>query len=101
MLISKAGLMVGAPGGQRQISFMNTSGVDALLTGEIHEWETSEYVRDANAMGKPLALIVLGHQPSEEAGMAWLASWLEAPSDKCRSRTFRPEAHFTIKSEDN
>ncbi|MFN2283663.1 MAG: Nif3-like dinuclear metal center hexameric protein [Anaerolineae bacterium] len=72
----RVGLMVGAPGGQWQIGFLGTTEIDVLLTGELHEWETSEYVRDAIAQGRKLALIVLGHANSEEPGMAYLVDWL-------------------------
>ena len=50
--------------------------MDVLVCGEIDEWETSEYVRDAVAQGKDLALIVLGHANSEEPGMKWLVESL-------------------------
>ncbi|MCJ7551586.1 MAG: Nif3-like dinuclear metal center hexameric protein [Anaerolineae bacterium] len=69
-------LMVGAPGGHWQTGILNREGVEVLLTGEIHEWETSEYVRDAVAQGRKKALIVLGHVQSEEPGMAYLVEWL-------------------------
>lgn len=72
----RVGLLVGAPGGEQQIGFLDQATMDVLLTGEIHEWETSEYVRDAIATGRKLALLVLGHVNSEEAGMAYLADWL-------------------------
>jgi hypothetical protein len=45
---------------------------DLLICGELNEWETSEYVRDARYQGKKLSLIVLGHSVSEEPGMEWL-----------------------------
>ena len=51
--------------------------VDVLVCGEAPEWQTAEYVRDALACGQNKALIVLGHEPSEEAGMAYLAEWLK------------------------
>jgi putative NIF3 family GTP cyclohydrolase 1 type 2 len=50
--------------------------VDALVVGELSEWETSEYVRDSAAAGWPKAVVVVGHEASEEAGMRELAEWL-------------------------
>lgn len=50
---------------------------DVLVCGECHEWEAYEYVRDAAIAGRAKGLIVLGHGPSEEAGMAYLAEWLQ------------------------
>jgi putative NIF3 family GTP cyclohydrolase 1 type 2 len=73
---SKILLMPGAAGGQRQIEALSKYKPDVLVTGEISEWETAEYVRDAKESGKPLALIVLGHIASEELGSTYMASWL-------------------------
>ena len=42
---------------------------DVVILGEDHEWETIEYVVDAIAAGQIKGLIVLGHVPSEQAGM--------------------------------
>lgn len=70
-------LMPGAAGGQRQIKAIGEQKPDVLICGEIAEWETAEYVRDAIAKGDHLALIVLGHIPSEEPGSAYMADWLK------------------------
>ena len=43
--------------------------VELLIAGEASEWETVEYVRDASAQGRHKALILLGHEVSEEPGM--------------------------------
>ncbi len=72
----RVGLLVGAIGGRVQIDVMSQHEVDVLVCGEIAEWETSEYVRDAGLLGFARGLIVTGHAPSEEAGMAYLAEWL-------------------------
>lgn len=72
------GLMLGAPGGQRQITVLEREAIDVLLTGEVHEWEVSEYTRDALRLGRQKALVVLGHAASEEAGMRWVIPWLQA-----------------------
>ncbi len=50
--------------------------VDALVVGETREWELVEYVQDQIASGKRKALIVIGHVPSEQAGMKYCADWL-------------------------
>ena len=76
MSCRRVGLMVGSTGGRWQIRKLGTQDVDVLLSGEIAEWETCEYVRDAIAQGKKKALIVLGHANSEEPGMAYLVEWL-------------------------
>lgn len=70
-------LMPGAAGGQRQITAIGSRKPDVLVCGEIQEWETAEYVRDARSKGDKLALIVLGHIPSEEPGSAYMADWIK------------------------
>ena len=75
--ITRVALRVGAPGSQRQIETLNHEGVEVLLTGEASEWETVEYVRDAAAQGRHKALIVLGHEVSEEPGMIQCADDLK------------------------
>lgn len=69
-------LMPGAAGGRNQIMGIERYKPDVLVCGEISEWETAEYVRDAIAEGKVLGLIVLGHIASEEAGSEFMMNWL-------------------------
>jgi putative NIF3 family GTP cyclohydrolase 1 type 2 len=76
-LCTKVLLMPGAAGGTRQIGGMIKDKPDVLICGEISEWETAEYVRDAQAEGKNLALVVLGHIASEEPGSAFMLNWLK------------------------
>jgi putative NIF3 family GTP cyclohydrolase 1 type 2 len=73
----RIGLSPGAAGGRSQIQLLQQEKPDLLIVGEVNEWETAEYVRDANATGNNLSLIVLGHSESEEPGMEWLAPWLQ------------------------
>ena len=60
--------------------------VDALIAGEIREWESSEYARDTVSEGLPRALILLGRSLSEDPGMNACARWLETilPDVRCR-----------------
>jgi putative NIF3 family GTP cyclohydrolase 1 type 2 len=67
----------GAAGGQSQISIVEKEKPDVLIVGEVHEWETAEYIRDGLALGARTSLIVLGHSQSEEPGMEWLVDWLK------------------------
>jgi putative NIF3 family GTP cyclohydrolase 1 type 2 len=69
-------LMPGASGGRSQISAISKVKPDVVVCGEISEWETAEYVRDARAKGDQLGLVILGHVASEEPGSAFLAQWL-------------------------
>lgn len=74
---SKIALLPGAAGGEQQMMFAETYQPDVLIVGELREWETAEYIRDAGLLGKHISLIVLGHAASEEPGMEWLVEWLQ------------------------
>ncbi len=76
LVCRRVGLLVGAPGGRVQMTTLGRDDVDAIICGEINEWETCEYVRDAVFLGRPKGVIVVGHASSEEDGMAYLARWL-------------------------
>ena len=76
--ITHVALLPGAAGSQKQILALRSDEVDVLLAGEVPEWETVEYVRDASAQGRHKALILLGHAVSEEAGMKQCAEDLRA-----------------------
>lgn len=70
-------LIPGAAGGNMQVSIAEKFTPDLLIVGELQEWETAEYIRDAGLLGNNISLIVLGHTESEEPGMEWLADWLQ------------------------
>lgn len=70
-------IMPGASGGRSHLAVLNRERPDAFLCGEVNEWETAEYIRDARAMGESVSLVVLGHALSEEPGMEWLVGWLQ------------------------
>lgn len=70
-------LSPGAAGGRSQIQLLMKEKPDVLIVGEISEWETAEYIRDAQSMKLSRSLIVLGHAESEEPGMEWLVPWLQ------------------------
>ena len=67
--VSHIALRVGASGERAQIQALEHPGVEVLVAGEASEWETVEYVRDAALEGRHVALILLGHNASEEIGM--------------------------------
>ncbi len=67
--ITHVAIRPGASGLQKQILALRGDDVEVLIAGEAAEWETVEYVRDASAQGRRKALILLGHEVSEEAGM--------------------------------
>jgi putative NIF3 family GTP cyclohydrolase 1 type 2 len=73
----RIGMLLGSPGGERQIKAFHQSNLDVVICGETNEWQTCEYVRDAVAMGYNKALVIVGHANSEEEGMHYLATWLQ------------------------
>jgi putative NIF3 family GTP cyclohydrolase 1 type 2 len=75
--ITRIALAPGFAGFATHVQALRRDDVEALVIGEAHEWETVEYVADAIAAGRRKALIVIGHIPSEQAGMEDFARWLE------------------------
>jgi putative NIF3 family GTP cyclohydrolase 1 type 2 len=75
--VTHIALQPGAAGSQRHLPLLRRDDVEALVIGEVPEWETIEYVSDAAAEGRHKALILLGHIASEQAGMAFCAAWLK------------------------
>ena len=67
--VTKIGIAPGSAGMPRQVMALERDDVEVLIAGEASEWETVEYVRDASSEGRKKALILLGHEPSEEDGM--------------------------------
>ena len=67
--ITHVAIIPGAAGTQRQIVALRSDNVEVLIVGEVPEWETIAYVRDASEQGRRKALILLGHEVSEEDGM--------------------------------
>jgi putative NIF3 family GTP cyclohydrolase 1 type 2 len=51
--------------------------VDAIVAGEVREWESVEYARDTVTAGGKKGLILIGRALSEEPGMNACARWLK------------------------
>jgi putative NIF3 family GTP cyclohydrolase 1 type 2 len=75
--VTQVALMVGASGSEEQIKVLEQADVQLVVAGGSREWETVPYVIDAAAEGRHKALILLGHEVSEEAGMDECARWLK------------------------
>lgn len=75
--VKRVALVPGSSGFARETHALEMPDVDVLVTGEPREWETVEYVADAVTQKKGKALIILGHIPSEQAGMEECARWLK------------------------
>ena len=74
--ITKVALAPGFAGFTTHRQALQRNDVEVLVIGEAHEWETVEYVADAIAAGHKKSLIIIGHIPSEQAGMEEFARWL-------------------------
>ena len=77
MNCSRLLLMPGAAGGRRHIDAIRDVKPDVIFCGEVQEWETAEYIRDARKKGQKIALVVLGHADSEEPGSDFMEKWLK------------------------
>ncbi|MFL6354393.1 MAG: Nif3-like dinuclear metal center hexameric protein [Bryobacteraceae bacterium] len=77
MKVTGVAFLPGAAGSAKQIWLLERKDVEVLLIGETPEWETVEYVADAVTEQKRKALVILGHIPSEQAGMEECAGWLK------------------------
>jgi putative NIF3 family GTP cyclohydrolase 1 type 2 len=51
---------------------------DLILSGETREWESVERVRDGQQLGEKTAMMILGHELSEAAGMEFAAEWIQS-----------------------
>jgi putative NIF3 family GTP cyclohydrolase 1 type 2 len=69
LMVSGIALAPGAAGLEAQVTALRPDDIQLLIAGEASEWETVEYVRDASAQGRHKAMILLGHEVSEEPGM--------------------------------
>jgi putative NIF3 family GTP cyclohydrolase 1 type 2 len=67
--LTQVAVLPGSAGLAKQVWALSQPGVEVLIAGEASEWETVEYVRDAVEQGRPKALVLLGHEVSEEPGM--------------------------------
>ena len=77
MRVTKLAFNPGYPGFPSERHMLQRDDVEVLVMGEGLEWETIEYGADAAAEGVHKALIILGHIPSEQAGMEDCARWLK------------------------
>jgi len=77
MTVTQVGLLPGASGLAKQVKMLEHDDIQVLVAGESAEWEGGEYAQDAAAEGRHKALILLGHEISEEAGMQYCAQWLK------------------------
>ncbi len=63
------------------MQLMRNRNLDVLICGEILEWRLPAYVRDAWQLGISKAILVLGHERSEEPGMKHMVEWMDDIAD--------------------
>lgn len=73
--IQKVGLLPGTTAVAAALSLFQK--VDAIVAGEVREWETVELARDKVAAGENKSLILIGRVVSEDPGMNACAQWLK------------------------
>lgn len=83
-LVGASSLGVGFGGEEVHMKLMQEANLDVLLCGEMLEWTTCAYTRDAGMLNVNRAMLILGHNRSEEGGMKNLVDWLQplSPSVK-------------------
>lgn len=86
MKVKRAGILVG--GGSlgfgveaMPMQVMERNNLDLMIVGDITEWTICAYINDAYQMGFHRAMLTLGHERSEEAGMKHLVPWLQERFD--------------------
>jgi len=84
MPVQRVGLLPGTTPIQAALALLPT--VDAVIAGEVREWESVEYARDNLTAGTRKGLILIGRVLSENPGMSMCAQWL---------RTIVPEVPST------
>ena len=80
--ITRAGLLVGGGslGLGREVmpmEVMERNNLNVLICGDITEWTTVAYIRDASQLGMNRCMIHLGHERTEEPGMKYLPLYLK------------------------
>jgi hypothetical protein len=73
--VQKIGLLPGTTPIQTALSLL--PGVDAVIAGEVREWESVEYARDKVTAGEKKSFILLGRVLSEDPGMNVCAQWIK------------------------
>ncbi len=59
------------------IRAMEVNGLQAIIPGEVIEWNVLSYIRDAVSQGRKAACFNVGHFSFEQLGMKYAAEWIE------------------------
>lgn len=79
--VEKVGLLIGgissgSGSDTTPMKLMREHNLDVAIAGDVLEWMLPSYVRDAAQLGLKKALIIAGHNHTEESGMKYLPEWL-------------------------
>jgi putative NIF3 family GTP cyclohydrolase 1 type 2 len=75
MRVQRIGILAGPS--PIQSALKTFADVDAIVAGEVREWESVEYARDVLAAGRKKGLILIGRIVSEDPGMKVCAQWMK------------------------
>lgn len=75
--VTGVALMPGYAGSAMNRHLLQRADIQVEVIGEAREWEVVEYAADAETARFGKGLIVIGHIPSEQAGMDECAKWLK------------------------
>ena len=95
--IKNLALCFGSPGGI--FDLISSSDVDAMLIGEVCEWQVCEYARDSTEMGIPKSVIAMGHIGSERDGMRLMCEKLKRAHSGIEFRYFESEEVYSYTDE--
>lgn len=91
------GVLVGYRGnGASLIPLIAKHQLDAVIIGEGMEWEAPEYIRDANDLSNPCAIIVLGHAESELPGIDLIGDMLQQALPQLQVHHLKAKPIYTI-----
>ncbi|MCR5669459.1 MAG: Nif3-like dinuclear metal center hexameric protein [Butyrivibrio sp.] len=80
------------------IRAIEAQGIDAIIPGEVIEWNLLSYIRDAVDLGRSMACFNIGHFNWEELGARYAKDWLTQLTDGQVSVTYvRPKDLWSYK----
>lgn len=72
------------------IRILEEEDIDAIIPGEVVDWTTISYIRDAVQLGKVKAVFNVGHFNIEELGMKYAVEWISKLIDNKVSVKYIP-----------
>jgi putative NIF3 family GTP cyclohydrolase 1 type 2 len=81
--VTRVGLLPGTTPVQTALTLFPL--VDAIIAGEVREWESVELARDKVTAGESKSLVLLGRVVSENPGMNECAKWLKDVAPEIRT----------------